>query len=208
MDVQKETPSSSLPPIGGEVRDFERFKILTFSGIYVNYVNPTVDSIRVQDIAHGISNECRYAGQCKEFYPVGQHCVLASYLVPNVLAYEALFHDASEAYLKDLPTWLKLLLPGYREIEAKFDNVIRLKFDLPTDPEIILANKKIIKEVDYKLLATEKRDLMPQDGEDWEFLKNVTPMPFHIKPWSPKKAKRKFLERYEELRVLRNSGAT
>lgn len=182
--------------------DFSRFKILTSSGVYVNYVSPHVDVIRIQDIAHGLSNECRYAGQAREFYSVGQHCVLASYLVPNVLAMEALFHDATEAYLKDLPTWLKMLLPGYKEIEEKFEVVIRTKFNLPLETVLRANNKKIIKEVDYKLLATEKRDLMPQDGEDWEFLKNVSPMPFHIKPWSPKKTKRKFLNRYEELKSL------
>lgn len=182
--------------------DFSRYKILTSSGVYVNYVNPLVDSIRIQDIAHGLSNECRYAGQCRTFYPVGQHCVLASYFVPNALAMEALFHDSTEAYLKDLPTWLKLLLPGYREIEEKFDVVIRTKFGLTLDPEARLANKKIIKEVDYKLLATEKRDLMPQDGEDWTYLKDVSPMPFTITPWSPKKARRKFLARFEELKNI------
>jgi 5'-deoxynucleotidase YfbR-like HD superfamily hydrolase len=182
-------------------QDYTRYKILTSSGVYVNYVTPTVDSIRIQDIAHGLSNECRYAGQCLHFYSVAQHCVLASYLVPNGLAMEALFHDSTEAYLKDLPTWLKMLLPGYREIEERFEQVIRIKFGLPTG-EVRATNKRIIKEVDYKLLATEKRDLMPRDGEDWTFLKNVSPMPFEIVPWTPKEAKEKFLARYEELRNI------
>jgi 5'-deoxynucleotidase YfbR-like HD superfamily hydrolase len=181
--------------------DYSRFKILTSSGIYVNYVTPSVDSILIHDIAHGLSNECRYAGQCLQFYSVAQHCVLASYFVPNELAMEALFHDSTEAYLKDLPTWLKMLLPGYKEIEENFEIIIRTKFGLPLD-ERRYSNKKIIKEVDYKLLATEKRDLMPRDGEDWVYLKDVSPMPFSIVPWSPKEAKEKFLARYEELRSI------
>ena len=179
--------------------DPSKFQILTYSGIYVNYIKPTVDQIRIKDIAQGLSNECRYAGQCKIFYPVGQHCVLASYLVPNYLAYEALFHDATEAYLKDLPTWLKLLLPEYKVIEERFELIIREKFGLPLEEEERAKNKRLIKEADYKLLATERRDLMPKDGEDWVFLKGVSPLPVHIKPWSPKKARKKFLERYEEL---------
>ena len=187
---------------GKQPEDTSKFRILTASGVYVNFVNPVVDSIRIFDIAHGLSNECRYAGQCREFYSVGQHCVLASYFVPNALAWEALFHDSSEAYLKDLPTWLKQLLPGYKEIEHRFETVIRQKFGLSTDPVVWERNKKIIKEVDYKLLATEKRDLLPVDGECWEYLRDVSPMPFNITPWSPKEAEKRFLDRYEELKGI------
>jgi len=176
------------------------FKILTFSGAYVSFVNPRPEDIRIIDLAHGLSNECRYSGQCRKFYPVAQHCVIASYIVPNTLAKEALFHDATEAYLKDLPTWLKKLLPGYKLIEEAFDVTIRQKFGLPMDPKTRAENKKLIKEADYKLLATEKRDLMPQDNEDWIYLRGVSPMPFTIEPWTPEVAKQKFLERYEELK--------
>ncbi len=194
--------NEKTPPMTLTAAEAERFKILTSSGVYVNYVTPTADSIRIQDIAHGLSNECRYAGQCLQFYSVAQHCVLASYFVPNNLALEALFHDSTEAYLKDLPTWLKLLLPGYKQIEERFEVVIRTKFGLPLAADARATNKKIIKEVDYKLLATEKRDLMPNDGEDWIYLKDVSPMPFTIIPWSPKEAKERFLQRYEELRGI------
>jgi hypothetical protein len=179
--------------------DTSQYKLLTASGIYVNFAKPEPDTFRINDIAHGLSNECRYASQASEFYSVAQHCVLASYLVPNALAYEALFHDATEAYIKDLPTWLKSLLPEYKEIEELFEVAIRTKFGLPVDEETRNINKKLIKEADWKLLATEKRDLMPHDGEVWPLLKNVSPMPFPIIPWSPKEAKARFLARYEEL---------
>lgn len=180
----------------------EDFKLLTFSGIYVNFKNPKPETMRLLDIAHGLSQECRYASQCIRHYPVGQHCVLASHIVPNDFALEALFHDATEAFLKDLPTWLKLLLPEYKNIEENFEVAIRTQFGLELDTKKRAERKKIIKEYDYKLLATEKRDLMPQDGEDWYFLRNVSPLPFKIEPWSPKKAKRKFLERFEELKRI------
>lgn len=178
----------------------EDFKLLTFSGIYVNFKNPKPETMRLLDIASALSKECRYASQCREFYSVAQHCVLASHIVPNDFAIEALFHDATEAYLKDLPTWLKLLLPEYKVIEEKFEVAIRTQFSLELNTEKRVERKKIIKEYDYKLLATEKRDLMPEDGEEWYFLKNISPLPFKVKPWSPKKAKEKFLERYEELK--------
>lgn len=180
----------------------EDFKLLTFSGIYVNLKTPKPETVRLLDIAHALGNECRFSGQCLKHYSVGQHCVLASHLVPNDFAMEALFHDATEAYLKDLPTWLKSLLPEYKVIEENFEVAIRKQFGLELDPKKRAERKKIIKEYDYKLLATEKRDLMPQDGEDWYFLKDVSPLPFKIEPWSPEETKKKFLERYEELKRI------
>lgn len=176
------------------------FRLLTYSGIYVNFIKPEPNTMRIIDIAHGLGNECRYASQCRVHYPVAQHCVIASHIVPNSLAKEALFHDSTEAYLKDLPTWLKILLPEYKEIEEVFEIAIRTKFNLTLNVEERKNIKKIIKEYDYKLLATEKRDLMPQDGEDWHFLKGVTPLPFTIDPWTPAEAKERFLKRYEELK--------
>lgn len=177
----------------------EDFKLLTFSGIYVNFKDPKPETMRLLDIATGLSNESRYAGQSLKNYVVGQHCVLASHIVPNEFALEALFHDATEAYLKDLPTWLKLMLPGYKDIEENFEVAIRTQFGLELDTKKRTERKKIIKEYDYKLLATEKRDLMPQDGEDWYFLKNVSPLPFKIEPWGHVEAKDKFISRYNEL---------
>ena len=66
--------------------------------------------------------------------------------------------------------------------------------------------KKIIKEADHKLLATERRDLMPMDGEEWYHLKNVSPLPMPIQPWTPTEAKARFLARHEELLRLKERG--
>jgi hypothetical protein len=52
---------------------------------------------------------------------------------------------------------------------------------------------------DRILLATEKRDLMPPDPEDWEILAGIRPLPGRIVPWPEVRARTLFLRRFEEL---------
>ena len=92
----------------------------TRSGRVVNCFNLRVEDIVVEDIAHGLANIGRWQGQGKNFYSVGQHSVLlASYLdrhkeqvEPKVRVkrgFHALFHDASETYLGDIPAVFKAM---------------------------------------------------------------------------------------------------
>lgn len=101
--------------------------IQTFAGKHFNYLDIQQDAIEIEDIANALSNICRFAGHLPEFYSVGQHSVLTSYLVPQEFALEALLHDAAEAYLQDIPDPLKRLLPDYRAIEDQVDAAIRQK---------------------------------------------------------------------------------
>ncbi|MBB9196718.1 5'-deoxynucleotidase, partial [Escherichia coli] len=86
-------------------------------------------------------------------YSVAQHAVLCSQLVPQELAFEALMHDATEAYCQDIPAPLKRLLPDYKRMEEKIDAVIREKYGLPQ------AMSTPVKYADLIMLATERRDL-------------------------------------------------
>ncbi len=96
-------------------------KILKFSGHDFDLLRPDDTAWSIIDIAHGLSNLCRYAGHTTEFYSVAQHCVVMSRHVPQRLALTALFHDAAEALVGDMPTPLKALLEGYRTIETSGD---------------------------------------------------------------------------------------
>ena len=167
--------------------------LLTASGTHFDLVDPQPDMVNILDIAQGLANECRYTGQCRWFYSVAQHATLASQIVPDELTLEALLHDAAEAYIKDIPRPLKLLLPDYREIERRVDTVIRHAFGLPdrmSDP---------VKEADTIMLATERRDLMVEDDTEWEILRGVTPLDKRIRAQPPRIAESAFVRRLLEI---------
>lgn len=172
--------------------------IMTRSGKYFNFLDPDPMSIQITDIAHALSNICRYTGHVSEIYDVAQHSVLVSQTVPqrDGLPFMGLMHDATEAYVGDMSRPLKLLLPEYQEIEARVWRAIALKFNLPVElpPEIKYA--------DNVLLFTERRDLMPANvlsQDEWAWGDDVPRLPKMIEPWSRLRSKREFLARFWDL---------
>ena len=178
----------------------------TFSGKQFIPLAPTVEMICVEDIAHGLGNLCRYSGQCREFYSVGQHSVMASHVITTLdgflrlsaderrlLQLVALLHDAPEAYIVDVPTMIKQHLPVYKEIESNVMRTIAQKFNI----DFALFSHPLVHEADMTMLATEKRDLMGPEPAPWIDM----PKPYggHIFPMEPKKAKQTFLDRFTEL---------
>src|SRR3990167_6603298 len=123
-------------------------KIQLINGGSFDYDDIPNNKINLDDIAWSLSMQCRFAGHLKQFYSVAQHCVTVSDFVSLTnpeFALEGLLHDASEAYVVDVPSPLKHKqeLSGYREIEnqvhAKIFQVFNLQFPLPTC--VIAADK-------------------------------------------------------------------
>lgn len=166
-------------------------RLMTWTGRQIDLMNPSPDDVDIVDIATALSRECRYAGHVSSFYSVAQHSVLCSHIVPRELAFEALLHDATEAYLKDIPAPLKHLLPEYRIVEERFEWAIRVHFGLPE------KQNPAIKNADNILLATEVRDLYPQCKR--HFSVKAEPMKERIIPLPPEKAKKQFMERFNHL---------
>ncbi len=169
-------------------------RIATFSGKYLDYTAPDPHVFDKDSIAQGLSHECRFNGQIPQFYSVAQHSVLASYLVPPHLAWEALLHDATEAFCKDIPAPLKLLLPDYKRVEARLDKVIRLKYCIP------LVMSPEVKKADLIMLTTERRDFELYDGTEWPILEGVEPCIQTICPLNPAQARAQFLKRWDEVK--------
>lgn len=169
--------------------------ILTTSGNYFNLNNPHDSVFGIHDIAHALSNLCRFSGHCREFYSVAQHSVLASYLVPSGYALMALLHDAAEAFVGDVTSPLKALLPEYKTIEARVTNAIYKRFNVGPH------QYPCIKHADLVMLATERLHLLPETEEyEWECLRGIKPMkPMKLECWDPQEACDKFLDRYEEI---------
>lgn len=168
--------------------------IRTANGRYINLVDPKLDDILIEDIAHALSNLCRFTGHCTRFYSVAEHSVNTSHVVDPYYGLEALMHDASEAYLGDVSNPLKKLLPEYVKIEKHMEKTISQRFGLPfpMSPEIKVA--------DLCMLATEKRDLMPASTkEDWSILNGYEPYDFEIIGHSPEIAYLIFMSRFRKL---------
>lgn len=166
--------------------------ILTVSKAKLDPFDPDPDQINMSDIAHSLSNICRFGGHCSEFYSVAQHCVLVSeYLFERtkdiVVSCAGLIHDASEAYMIDMPNPIKVRLPDYVKTEENLLSVIYKKFQIP-------PCKAFVKNADMVLLATEARDLMG-DPQDWNL--NVIPWSRKVIPLSPKFAKDAFIDRWQ-----------
>ena len=170
--------------------------ILTASGITFNLLNPDPELIEIEDIAHALSNICRFTGHTRAFYSVGEHSVSTSLCdcVPPEHRLEALLHDAAEAYIGDVSSPLKAQLREYRDIESALEQAIRLRFGLPSQ------QTPCVKQADLIMLATEKRDLMPDHEEIWTMLNNVAPLSRRIThPLSPIGACKYFLTRFYQL---------
>lgn len=167
--------------------------ILLRSGSYFDFDDPetTAASVTLHDIATGLSQLCRFTGQCHTFYSVAEHSVHCSYLVPPEDAFAALMHDAAEAVMGDVSRPLKSMLPEYKRIERRVEAAILTHFGLP--PSL----PPTIKQADIWMLAAEQRQAMlntdrwpgidghPQERELW-FL-------------SPPEAYARFIQRFHEV---------
>lgn len=172
--------------------------IETYTGTRFRPLSPSASLISIKDIAHSLSQQCRFGGHTRKPYSVAEHSVrvcrrLHEQGCSKIVQLWGLLHDASEAYLVDIPAPLKHTpaFDAYRVAERALMDSICDKFYLPRDePEEVLS-------ADQTLLATEARDLMPHLPEHWKGL--PSPLGERIEPWSYTAAKMNFLRNFEEL---------
>ncbi len=167
------------------------------SGGFMSFPFPKVEQIKIEDIARGLSQICRFGGQTRCFYSVAEHSVRVSEFSDRQDALAGLLHDAAEAYIGDLPSPIKVHLPGYQELETRIWKEIAFKFSL------LQKLPESVKQADYFMLAVESRDLMPTSAV-WRFeqlaLGALDPA-LHpsLSPWTSKVAEIQFLARYADL---------
>ena len=164
--------------------------IETYTGKQFYPLEPDIDLIDIEDIAHALSNICRFTGHCEEFYSVAQHSVIVcAHCTPeNALA--GLLHDAAEAYICDIAKPIKPFITNYKQMEEKLLRVIFEKFQVP------YPYPDEIKKIDLRLAYTEGKQL-GFHTETWRPL--VEPIHWNIFPWHPPAAKRSFLWAFHDL---------
>lgn len=170
--------------------------ILTAAGRYFDFKHPERCDIDIEEIAHALSHICRYTGHVRHFYSVAQHSVMVSGIVLPCNAMAGLLHDSAEAFLGDVSTPLKALLPDYKEIEANVELAVRRRFGLPA------RLPYDVKRADLVALATEERALMPKHDDKWmwELVPGIEPLDLFPAPECPREAKANFLARYHEIK--------
>lgn len=170
----------------------------TFTGIQFFPFDPKPEEISELDIAHSLACMPRFGGHTKRFYTVGDHSIIMSHLFfikgEIELARKALFHDAAEAYVLDMPRPIKYMpeMAKYKKLEKDIQRVIFEKFGLGEEsPEI--------KAMDTQLVHNEARDLMSPLHEEWTNKGNEIPG-LYITPFeNPHITEREFLKLYDIL---------
>lgn len=169
--------------------------IQTRTGVAFYPNDPRPSEVNIEDIAHALSNICRFAGHVKRFYSVAEHSYWVSTIVPPQFALAGLMHDAPEAYVVDLPKPLKDMLPSYKAVEHWVWDAICDHFGMP------LELPDAVHQADVEMLLAEKDQLLGPAPQDWSpFFQCFKPANVGELPcWSPREAKRMFLERFVTL---------
>ena len=162
--------------------------ITTQSKKIISLDNPKSDQIDINDIAHALSHLCRFGGHSTEFYSVAQHSLycaqvaLLKKLSQNEVRW-ALLHDATEAYLVDVPRDVKAMLKDYKPLEQKFSDVIAEKFGLSKEMPAS------VKTIDNEMLLTEAK-YFGYDIDSWELSQYYKPLDIIFEPTSRMKQMR------------------
>lgn len=155
-------------------------------------MDPRADEVHLDDIAHALSMLCRFGGHCLRFYSVAEHSVLMARAAPDRrLALWALLHDASEAYLVDVPRPIKPFLFGYDVAEARIMNAVAVRFHLH------LGLPDEVKRLDRAILMDEQLQNMAPAPVKWST--DVEPLGVQLQFWSPRKARAEFKREFRRL---------
>lgn len=197
-----------------------------------------VESIHINDIAHALANVNRFAGHTARPYSVAEHCLLVLNLLRswgctnNKTLMTGLLHDATEAYLPDMPTPFKAHMPQFKELEDHLWQRIAWKFDLWEKPEDVpevgisevimgtvtaeLLSRSLIKHADRTALFVEASVLQPNgDSENWpeyefygmlarDWLTKVPPNTLHQRLRGDSVPRDAFIEQHYALSVARD----
>lgn len=175
--------------------------VQTYTGRIYYPLDPSPLDVDICDIAHSLSNICRFNGHTSYFYSVAHHSTLVSMIAESEHGLDAaragLFHDAHEAYCGDIVRPMKESLKRcgmfskLKHIDEMNHAAVRTRFNVPSgwDAEI--------KNIEARLLATEARDVMGGQTIPWDT--GFDPYELKIMELSINKVTLDFLATFERL---------
>lgn len=181
----------------------------TSTGRLVDPLDLTPEDVCVEDIAHHLSQTCRFNGAPPIFYSVAEHAVhvagLVEYHAGPVAALVALHHDDAEAYLGDQIRPVKsqlhvgdgVLIP-FDLLEGDVDAVIWEALDLPRFKSLP-GMADLVKRADNAILAAELRSFWGPSPEADALDEHRLHHTERIQGWSPSEAKHLYLAMHQRL---------
>jgi len=154
----------------------------TYTGALVDLQSFSPDDVRLPDIAHALSLINRYTGHTVLPYSVAQHSVVVSQICQPEHALWGLLHDASEAYLGDVASPLKHMLPQYRTLEQHVQRQIAKRFGLTwpmpenvheSDLRALMAEKEWLMSVEHNWGIEVAPVTVPKVAMSWHVAKEA-----------------------------------
>lgn len=175
--------------------------VATYTGRHVPVFDLRPEHVDIEDIAHALSQICRFNGHTRSFYSVAEHSVRVSQRVPEAMQAAALLHDAAEAYIGDIvrpikrATWLESGEAEMRRVEMVERQVVQAIYAAFGVP-IIYHFAPEVRTADDRMLQTEGMALVPGWRKEWA--NNVEP--YEVLPLGqrPTDAKRWFLQCWDK----------
>lgn len=159
--------------------------MITVSGILFNLMDPDPDLININDIAHGLSNNCRWNGHTQSFFSVAEHCIRCYWmykretdLFQKKIGLAILLHDAEESYWGDVISPLKSIYPDIAKKMDHLRNLIYKKYGIYNN------HRPVVKSIDKFMLRWEHVNAV---GNDW------------VATFNQYRAKMKYLQIFKEL---------
>lgn len=172
----------------------------TASGNQFFLDDPLEEEVDLEDIATALANQCRYNGHVRTFYSVAQHATeIAIWMEADGYGKETclagLHHDSAEAYTGDIISQVKYLIPEFRAMETKVEEVVLRAMGV----KLNLYRTAAIKHYDLIALATERRDILNPNLSDNTWGELPKPRVGRLFPWSPAIARVMFLNQHAHI---------
>ena len=179
------------------------------SGRRLDLLDPSPFDVEIEDIAHGLSRVARWNGQTQgeQSYSVAEHSLLVESIVvelkettPIKWRLAALLHDAPEYVIGDMISPFKAVIgDAYKAVESRLQGAIHIRFGLPA--ELPVDAKALIKRADRISAHIEATQIAGFSASEARrlFGSSKIGMGTRLSPMAPNDAKRRYLERFEQL---------